>query len=100
MELADAIGADEELKSLVGDALATAGEATGALIGPDPLDDGDAVSTLTRKAKVAYVALDSLGVAAYATLCGVLSYGKEGSAVAESASRTGEGFVRALPSFP
>ena len=96
VELADAIGADEELKSLVGEALATAGEATGALIGPDPLDDGDAVSSLTRKAKVAYVALDSLGVAAYATLCGVLSYGKEGSAVAESASKTGEGFVKAL----
>ena len=96
VELADAIGADEELKTLVGDALATAGEATGALIGPDPLDDGDAVSTLTRKAKVAYVALDSLGVAAYATLCGLLSYGKEGSAVSESASRTAEGFTKAL----
>ena len=96
VELADAIGADEELKSLVGDALATAGEAAGALIGPDPLDDGDAVTTLTRKAKVAYVALDSLGVAAYATLCGLLSYGKEGSAVSESASRTAEGFTKAL----
>lgn len=96
VELADAIGADEELKSLVGDALATAGEATGALIGPDPLDDGDAVSTLTRKAKVAYVALDSFGVAAYATLCGLLSYGKEGSAVSESASRIAEGLTKAL----
>lgn len=96
VELADAIGADEELKTLVGDALATAGEATGALIGPDHLDDGDAVSTLTRKAKVAYVALDSLGVATYATLCGLLSYGKEGSAVSESASRTAEGFTKAL----
>jgi len=96
VELVDAFSADKELKSLVGDALGTAGEAAGALIAPDPLDDGDAVSTLTRKAKVAYVALDSLGVAAYATLCGLLSYGKEGSAVAESLSKTGEGFTTAL----
>ena len=96
IELVDSVRADEELKSVVGDALSTAGEATSALIAPDPLDDGDAVATLTRKAKVAYVALDSIGVAAFASLCGLLSYSKEGSPVAESASKAADGFVNAL----
>jgi len=96
IELVDAVRADEELRSVVGDALSTAGEATSALIAPDPLDDGDAVASVTRKAKVAYVALDSIGVAAYASLCGLISYSMEGSPVAESASKAAEGFVNAI----
>ena len=94
IELADSFRADDELKSVLGDALDTTGAAFRSLANT-PFDTVDTVGSLKIKAKAALVAFDSLGVAAYASLCALVGYTQAGTPVAESASRASEGLVSA-----
>ena len=96
VELVDSFKGDDELKKVVEDALDAAGAAASAIGEDDSMGDEEIMATLQRKAKLLYFALDSLGIAAYATLSGIVGYSQEGTAVNESASRAGDGISSAV----
>lgn len=97
LDLFDAVREDDELKSVVADALKTAKAAVDALVQQSELDDleDDASAAFQRKARIALIALDSVGVAVYASACGVMGYSSEGP-VNESASRATGGLWNAI----
>lgn len=96
VELVDSFKGDDELKKVVEDALDAAGAAASAIGEDESMGDEEIMATLQRKAKLLYFALDSLGIAAYATLSGIVGYSQEGTAVNESASRAGDGISSAV----
>eukprot|EP00546_Thalassionema_frauenfeldii_P006176 CAMPEP_0178922280 /NCGR_PEP_ID=MMETSP0786-20121207/16063_1 /TAXON_ID=186022 /ORGANISM="Thalassionema frauenfeldii, Strain CCMP 1798" /LENGTH=462 /DNA_ID=CAMNT_0020596621 /DNA_START=139 /DNA_END=1527 /DNA_ORIENTATION=+ len=95
VEIADAVRSDDELKSVVGDALDSTGDAFSALVSDVKDSDGVSAESLKRQAQLALCALDSLGSAAFASLCAVVGYTQEGTPVAESASRATKGLFSA-----
>jgi hypothetical protein len=95
LDLFDAVREDDELKSVVSDALKTAKAAVDVLVQRNKLDEDDVSAALQRKALILFIAVDSVGVAAYASICGVLGYSSEGP-VQESASRAAEGLFDAI----
>jgi hypothetical protein len=95
LDFFDAVREDDELKSVVTDALKTAQAAVDVLVQRNELDEDDVSAALQRKALILFIAVDSIGVAAYASICGVLGYSSEGP-VQESASRAAEGLFEAI----
>ena len=95
LDLFEAVREDDDLKSVVGDALKTAKAAVDVLVQQNELDEDDSSTVFQRKARIALIALDSVGVAAYASVCGVLGYGSDGP-VNESASRAVGGLFNAI----
>eukprot|EP00547_Thalassionema_nitzschioides_P012699 CAMPEP_0194260590 /NCGR_PEP_ID=MMETSP0158-20130606/45589_1 /TAXON_ID=33649 /ORGANISM="Thalassionema nitzschioides, Strain L26-B" /LENGTH=660 /DNA_ID=CAMNT_0039000685 /DNA_START=117 /DNA_END=2099 /DNA_ORIENTATION=+ len=91
VELAGAVRSDDELKSVVGDALDTSGDAFSALVDDVKKTESVSVESVKRQAELALCALDSVGSAAFASLCAVVGYSQEGSPVAESASKATKG---------
>jgi chemotaxis protein histidine kinase CheA len=88
-ELVDAVRSDEELLSVVGDAFENAGTAITTIAKSE--DDN-----VERKLKIAFLALDSLGMAAYASICGLVGYSQSGTPVFDAASKAAQGFVQAI----
>jgi hypothetical protein len=91
VELAGAVRSDDELKSVVGDALDASGDAFSALVDDVKKTESVSVESVKRQAELALCALDSVGSAAFASLCAVVGYSQEGSPVAESASKATNG---------
>ena len=88
-ELVDAIRTDKELTSVVEEALGNAGTAITAIVKAE--DDN-----VERKLKIAILALDSIGMAAYASICGLVGYSQSGTPVSEAASKAAQGFLQAI----
>lgn len=95
LDLFEAVREDDDLQSVVGDALQTAKAAVDVLVQQNELDEDDSAAAFQRKARIALIALDSVTVAAYASVCGVLGYGSDGP-VNESASRAVGGLFNAI----
>ena len=95
LDLFEAVREDDDLQSVVGDALQTAKAAVDVLVQQNELDEDDSAAAFQRKARIALIALDSVAVAAYASVCGVLGYGSDGP-VNESASRAVGGLFNAI----
>jgi len=91
-ELVDAVRSDQELIAVVGDALDNAGAAISAIV---KTEDDNA----ERKTRIAILALDSLGIAAYASICGLIGYSQSGTPVFDAASKAAQGFLQAISAF-